>query len=57
MYKEYLGKMKLTVRSSVPIPSPTPTARVLRSSSRPIATESVSQNATVQETNESRMLS
>jgi hypothetical protein len=41
--------MPLTVRSSVPTPSPTPTSRVLRSSSRRISTDHL------KETNESSM--
>ncbi|CAF1305699.1 unnamed protein product [Adineta steineri] len=46
------SKDKVTVRSSVPIPSPTPTSRVLRSSTRRISIDPVSENSTTEEINE-----
>ncbi|CAF1054636.1 unnamed protein product [Adineta ricciae] len=49
--------IKVTVRSSVPVSSPTRTSRVLRSSTRRMSTDPVAEKSTTQEINESNVTS
>ena len=52
----FADPIKVTVRSSVPVSSPTRTSRVLRSSTRRMSTDPVAETSITQEINKSSEL-